>query len=144
MNHTFGQATEDNVCIYYFPQTQNFTTNIWLKYVNVENIATREEYMKKDTDINTIVQGGLWYKIYISKTFLKQGISLEKIQLLVAEFNDESTRNTHDDSCMIVQYHKHKMEVKTYNYSNFTEETKKKLVSDELLLIEQIKSNFFM
>jgi hypothetical protein len=151
--------SDEVVCIYYFPKTQYITTNIWLKYCQIEKITRRQKCFKDDPDINTILQGGLWYKLYVSRGQLEKGIVLEKIQSIVAGFNNgqnqetnqetnkESNKETnkeYDDCIMCIQHNEHKICAFPYNNPEFKEEIEKNLASDEFFLIESIKNKFFI
>ena len=131
----------DSICIYYFPETQYITTNIWLKYYEIENIAKQMQYFKNDKDINTILCGGIWYKIYFSKSYLQQGNVLERIKMLIMDFNNGILYKKDNNIIMCIRYKEHIVDVLYHNYPNFNTETLEKMASDEFVLVEIIKKN---
>ena len=131
----------DIICIYYFPETQYITTNIWLKHYEIENIAEQRQYFRNDKDINTILYGGIWYKIYLSNSYLQQGNVLERIKMLIIDFNNGILHEKDNNIIMCVQYKEHIVDVLHNNYPNFNTETLEKLASDEFVLVGIIKKN---
>lgn len=141
MNFNSGQNSENIVCIYYFPESKSTSTNIWLKYCEIENIAKQRQYFKNDIDINTILRGGLWYKIYVLKSFFQTGIVLEKVEQIVEECHNKMTNSKNEEVIMCVQHNEHKINVLFHNYSHFSTETINNLEFDEYILVETIKKS---
>lgn len=141
MNFNSGQNGENIVCIYYFPESKSTSTNIWLKYCKIENIAQQKQYFKNDNDINTILRGGLWYKIYVQKSFLQTGVVLEKVERIVEECDNKITNDKKEEVIMCVRHNEHKTDVLFHNYSNFSTETMNNLAFDEYILVETIKKS---
>ena len=136
---------ENNIInIYYFPRTQHITTNIWLKYVEVENIIQRNNNFKNDTDINTILNGGTWYYISVSRQFLKNGIVHDKIKSLVSQFNGEILKEENDDCYYVSQYTNHTVTHLPYNIKDYKEYSPEhlimKLITCDNMLVQRIKN----
>lgn len=142
MNFNFGQNGENIVCVYYFPENKSTLTNIWLKYCEIENIANRKQYFKDDVDINTILKGGLWYKIYVSKSFFHKGVVLDKVEEIVEKCENNTIDEKNEEFIMCVRHNEHKTDVLFHNYSNFSTETVNNLEFDEYILVETIKKKY--
>ncbi len=126
----------NSVCIYYFPQTQHITTNIWSKYSEIENVMQRKNYFRNDQDVNTILDGKIWYVIYVTQNFMKRPSIIEELKSLVKNYENNSSELQNNDCIMIVKYNEHKVVV----HPSLNDDILNKLIWDEFNLTEILKT----
>lgn len=124
--------------IYYFPITKIACTSIKSQYLYEESIKKMKQLLKSDPDVQTILNGDIWYKIYIQETNNSEYSNVfDYIKSL--DFLNLTGEKLSMNINMIVKYDYHHPTI-IYNFDNNIDETLfTQLLRSEQMLVDDLK-----